>query len=85
LKHPLASPLYADLHGLPPVLILVGTHEALFDDSGRFAAKAADAGVQVQLDVWEEMIHVWPFFADILPEGRQAIEKMGAYIRARVP
>jgi epsilon-lactone hydrolase len=85
LKHPLASPLYADLHGLPPVLILVGTHEALFDDSSRFAAKAAEAGVQVQLDVWEEMIHVWPFFADILPEGRQAIEKMGAYIRARVP
>ena len=85
LKHPLASPLYADLRGLPPVLILVGTHEALFDDSSRFAAKAADAGVQVQLDVWEEMIHVWPFFADILPEGRQAIEKMGAYIRARVP
>lgn len=85
LKHPLASPLYADLHGLPPLLIMVGTHEALFDDSTRFAAKAQAAGVDVQLDVWEEMIHVWPYFADILPEGRQAIDKMGAYIKARIP
>ena len=85
LKHPLASPLYADLRGLPPLLIMVGTHEALFDDSTRFAAKAEAAGVEVQLDIWEEMIHVWPFFADILPEGRQAIDKIGDYIRARVP
>ena len=85
LKHPLASPLYSDLHGLPPLLIMVGTHEALFDDSTRFAAKAEAAGVQVQLDIWEEMIHVWPVFADILPEGRQAIDKIGDYIRARVP
>jgi epsilon-lactone hydrolase len=84
LKHPLASPLYADLHGLPPLLILVGTHEALFDDSTRFAAKAQAAGVEVQLDVWEEMIHVWPFFADILPEGRQAIDKIGEYVKARI-
>jgi len=85
LKHPLASPLYADLGGLPPLLIMVGTHEALFDDSTRFAAKARAAGVEVQLDIWEEMIHVWPFFADILPEGRQAIDKIGDYIKARIP
>jgi len=85
LKHPLASPLYADLHGLPPLLIMVGTHEALFDDSTRFAVKAQAAGVEVQLDIWPEMIHVWPIFADILPEGRQAIDKIGDYIRGRVP
>jgi epsilon-lactone hydrolase len=85
LKHPLASPLYADLRGLPPVLIMVGTHEALFDDSTRFAAKAEAAGVEAQLDIWEEMIHVWPFFADILPEGREAIGKIGDYIKARIP
>jgi epsilon-lactone hydrolase len=85
LKDPLASPLYADLRGLPPLLIMVGTHEALFDDSTRFAAKAEAAGVEVQLDIWEEMIHVWPFFADILPEGRQAIDKIGDYIKARIP
>jgi monoterpene epsilon-lactone hydrolase len=85
LKHPLASPLYSALHGLPPLLIMVGTHEALFDDSTRFAAKAEAAGVEAQLDIWEEMIHVWPVFADILPEGRQAIDKIGDYIRARIP
>jgi epsilon-lactone hydrolase len=85
LKHPLASPLHADLHGLPPLLIMVGTHEALFDDSTRFAAKAKAAGVEVQLDIWPQMIHVWPIFADILPEGRQAIDKIGDYVRGRVP
>jgi acetyl esterase/lipase len=85
LKHPLASPLYADLHGLPPLLILVGTHESLFDDSSRFASKAREAGVEVELDVWDEMIHVWPLFADMLPEGRAAIERIGAYVKARTP
>jgi monoterpene epsilon-lactone hydrolase len=64
LKHPLASPLYADLEGLPPLLIMVGTHEALFDDSSRFAAKAQAAGVEVEFE---------------------AIDKMGDYIRARIP
>jgi len=85
LKNPLASPLYADLHGLPPMLILVGTHESLFDDSTRFAAKAEAAGVEVELDIWEGMVHVWPLFADILPEGRQALEKIGEYVRMKVP
>jgi monoterpene epsilon-lactone hydrolase len=85
LKNPLASPLYAELHGLPPILILVGTHESLFDDSTRFAAKAEAAGVEVELDIWESMIHVWPLFADILPEGRAAIEKIGDYVRMRIP
>jgi epsilon-lactone hydrolase len=81
-KTPLASPLYADLKGLPPLLILVGTCEVLLDDSTRFAAKAKEAGVAVELEVWEEMIHIWPYFAAILPEGRQAIERMGTFIKA---
>ena len=85
LKHPLASPLYAALEGLPPMLILVGTHECLFDDSTRFASKAKAAGVPVELDIWEEMIHDWTLFADVLPEGREAIEKMGRYIRQAIP
>ena len=84
LKEPLASPLYADLHGLPPLLILAGTHDTLFDDSTRFAEKAAAAGVEVELDIWEEMIHVWPLFSDILPEGREAIGKIGRYVDARM-
>jgi acetyl esterase/lipase len=77
---PLASPLFADLRGLPPLLILVGTSEVLLDDSTRFAEKAKAAGVSVELEVWDEMIHIWPYFAAILPEARQAIERMGAFI-----
>jgi monoterpene epsilon-lactone hydrolase len=82
-KAPLASPLYADLKGLPPLLLLVGTSEVLLDDSTRFAAKARAAGVAVELEVWDEMIHIWPYFAAILPEARQAIDRMGAFIRQK--
>jgi acetyl esterase/lipase len=85
LKNPLASPLYADLHALPPLLILVGTNETLLDDSIRVADKARAAGVDVEIEVWDDMIHIWPFFAAILPEGQQAIERMGAYARGKVP
>src|SRR3546814_2047399 len=53
-RHPLASPLYADLHGLPPLLILVGTWEILHDDSTRMAERARGAGVDVNLPIWEE-------------------------------
>jgi acetyl esterase/lipase len=82
VRSPLASPLYADLAGLPPLLILVGTWEVLLDDSTRFAAKAKAAGVPVDLEVWEEMIHIWPFFAAVLPEARQAIERMAGFIKS---
>jgi monoterpene epsilon-lactone hydrolase len=84
-RHPLASPLHADLHGLPPLLIHVGTAETLLDDSVRLAARAKAAGVDVELDVWDEMIHVWHAFAPLLPEAEQAIAKLGAWMRARVP
>lgn len=84
LKHPLASPLYADLHGLPPLLILVGTNETLLDDSTRVADKARAAGVAVELEIWDDMIHIWPFFAAILPEGQQAIKRMGRFACDRV-
>jgi epsilon-lactone hydrolase len=84
LKTPLASPLYADLKGLPPMQILVGTWETLLDDSTRIADRAQAAGVEVDLQVWDEMIHIWPYFADIIPEGKEAIARMGAYIREKV-
>jgi epsilon-lactone hydrolase len=83
-KDPLASPLYADLTGLPPILILVGTWEVLLDDSTRFADRARKAGVEVRLEVWEEMIHIWPYFAPAIPEANQAIDQMAAYIREKV-
>jgi monoterpene epsilon-lactone hydrolase len=83
LKTPLASPLYADLHGLPPILIMVGSWEVLLDDSTRFADRARKAGVDVDLQVWEEMVHGWPSFAPLFPEAEQAIQVMGEYIRRR--
>ena len=80
-KSPLAAPLHADLTGLPPLLIQVGDAETLLSDSTRITEKAKKAGVKVELEVWPEMPHVWHLFAPILPEGQQAIEKIGKYVR----
>jgi len=80
-RTPLAAPLYGDLTGLPPLLIQVGSAETLLDDSKRLAERARSAGVDVTLEVWEDMIHVWQFFAATLPEGQQAIDRIGAFIR----
>jgi len=82
-RTPLAAPLYADLSGLPPLYIQVGTAETLLDDSNRIAERARKAGVDVTLEHWEDMIHVFQAFAPILPEGQQAVEKIGEYLRAR--
>jgi acetyl esterase/lipase len=83
-RTPLAAPLYANLHGLPPLLIQVGTAEALLDDSTRLAERARAAGVDVTLDPWEDMIHVWQFFAEMLPEGQDAIDRIGEFTRKRL-
>jgi len=80
-RTPLAAPLYADLAGLPPLLIQVGTAETLLDDATRLAAKAKQVGVEVTLEEWDDMIHVFQLFASRLAEGQQAIEKIGAYVR----
>jgi acetyl esterase/lipase len=82
-EEPLISPLFADLAGLPPMLIQVGEAETLLDDSVMFAAKAADAGVDVTLEVWDEMPHVWQFFAPMLDEANAAIESIGNYLAER--
>lgn len=80
-KDPLASPLHANYHGLPPLLIQVGGTETLLDDSTRVAEKAKAAGVKVDLEVWDEMVHVWHVFAKLLPEGQQAIDRIGQYVQ----
>jgi acetyl esterase/lipase len=80
-RHPLASPLYADLRGLPPLLVMVGTHEMLHDDSTRLAEKARAVGVNVTLEIAQDMVHIWPFFAAILPEGQDAVDRIGAYVQ----
>jgi monoterpene epsilon-lactone hydrolase len=82
-KNPLVSPLHADYRGMPPMLIHVGEAEILLDDATRVAERAKQAGVEVQLEVWDDMIHVWHVFAKILPEGQQAIDKIGKFVIAR--
>ncbi len=79
--NPLISPAYADLHGLPPLLIHVGNDEVLLDDSNIIAEHAQAANVPVQFTVWEGMWHVFQAFASVLPEGQQAIGQIGTFIR----
>jgi acetyl esterase/lipase len=79
-RSPLASPLCADLHALPPLLILVGSDERLLSDATRLTAKARAAGVTVDLEVWDRMQHGWHVLAAFLPEGRQALARIGEFI-----
>jgi acetyl esterase/lipase len=81
-KDPLVSPVHGDFRGLPPMLIHVGDAEILLDDATRVAERAKAAGVKVELEVWDDMIHVWHVFAKILPEGQQAIDKIGKWVVA---
>lgn len=83
-RSPLASPLFADLRGLPPLLVQVGDAELLLDDATRFASRARAAGVDVTLEVWEEMFHVWHAFAEILPEAAQACERIATWLEPRL-
>ncbi|MFZ2628708.1 MAG: alpha/beta hydrolase [Rugosibacter sp.] len=81
-ESPLASPLFADLTGLPPLLIQVGSEEVLLDDALRLNAAAKAAGINVSLEVWDGMMHVWHLMAAMIPEGKQAIQGIGKYIAA---
>ena len=81
---PYISPLYGDLHGLPPLLIYVGDYDTLLDDSTRFAAKAADAGVDVTLRVGEKMVHCYPLLAPLIPEASQALAEICEFIKAHL-
>jgi acetyl esterase/lipase len=79
-RTPLASPLHADYRGLAPLLVHVGAAETLLDDAVRLARRAGAADVDVRLQVWPEMIHVWHFFHPMLDAGRRAIAEGGAFI-----
>ncbi|TCF97248.1 alpha/beta hydrolase [Paraburkholderia strydomiana] len=78
--HPYASPVYADLRGLPPLFIMAGSTEVLLDDSRRVAANARAAGVDCELEVWKKMPHVWPIFAPFIPEANWALDRAAAFI-----
>ena len=88
-NHPIeteeASPAYADLTGLPPILIQVGSTEILMDDAVKLARTAGLAGVETQLEIWPQMIHVWHLFAAELEEARRAVAGATAWMNRRLP
>ena len=82
--NPLISPVYADLTGLPPLHIHVGGDEILLDDSRRIAEHAREAGVECEIHVWPEMLHIFPYFAPLLPDGHvswQALRQMADFVK----
>nr|MBA2280052.1 alpha/beta hydrolase fold domain-containing protein [Acidimicrobiia bacterium] len=81
---PTASPLFADLDGLPPLLVHVGDAEVLLDDATRFAQRAEAAGVDVTLDVQPEMIHVWHLFGGFVPEADTAVAAVARWLDEKV-
>jgi len=80
---PLISPLYGDFRGLPPILVHASEDEVLRDDAIRVASAARDAGVDVELQLWPHVPHVWQFFAAVLPEARASLDATTRFVRAR--
>lgn len=83
-EDPLVSPIFADLSGLPPTLVHAGGADILADDGRRVADRLNAAGVDATLDEWDEMVHVWHSMAPILPEGRQAVDRIGDFVRRHI-
>ena len=81
LTNPLVSPVFADLRGLPLLLIQVGSDEILLDDSITLAEKAKSAGVDVSLSIWDDMWHAWPVLGELIPESGMAFEEMNQFVR----
>jgi monoterpene epsilon-lactone hydrolase len=82
-RTPQASPLFADLASLPPMLIQVGSEEVLLSEPTQLAEAAGLARVDVTLRIWPDMVHIWPFFP-MISAGARAIEESSAWIRARM-
>jgi acetyl esterase/lipase len=78
-RDPYASPLYGELSGLPPTLILVGSDEVLRDDAVRMADKMRIAGCSVEIEVWQHMWHAWQMLMRVMPEARAAIARIAAF------
>lgn len=77
---PLASPIYAAIHGIAPVYVIVGEAEEMLSEALTFTHNAAMAGVHIKLEVWPKMIHNFPLWHSLLPEGKDAIKKAGEFI-----
>jgi monoterpene epsilon-lactone hydrolase len=81
-RDPLISPVFANVSGLPPMLIQVGDDEILLNDSTRLAEKLEAAGIDVEIEIWPNMWHVFQMFIGKMPESKKAVEKMGSYIKS---
>jgi acetyl esterase/lipase len=84
IKHPYVSPVYANPKGLPPIYIQASNHEILKHDTLRFEENAKAAGVEIEVELWDKMVHVWHAFAPNIPEAGRAINKIGDYIFEKV-
>ncbi len=84
-RNPLASPVFGDYHGIPPLLVQAGEHEMLRDDSIRAAKKAATDGAKVTLEIYPGMFHVFQSHEPLLPEAKQSIQHMADFMHALVP
>jgi monoterpene epsilon-lactone hydrolase len=84
-RDPLVSPLYADLTGLPPMIIHAGEHEILRDDSLRLAERARQAGVSVEIKLWPTVPHVWQMAHQLIPEGRESLRLVNEFLDRQVP
>ncbi len=84
LDDPLISPAEGDPHGLPPILLHIGSADILYPDAERFARKAQAAGVRIDLESWPDMMHVW-HAAAMMPEARRAIRRIGEWVQAHIP
>lgn len=82
--NPYISPIYGDPAGLPPTLIQAGSDEILRDDAVRMADKMRAAGCAVELELWEQMPHVWHLYARFVPEARRAVARVGEFLQARM-
>ena len=80
---PLASPLHADLAGLPPTRVHLGDDEVLLDDAIRFVERAVAAGVDARVDVWEGMVHGFPVGVGLLAASAEALNLIGAFLAER--
>lgn len=80
---PYVSPALADLSGLPPLLVLVGSDEVLYDDALRIVEHAQSVGCDARLVVGEGQAHIWPLFHQILTAGQEALDELGAFARAK--
>ena len=84
LEDPYISPLFADLRGFPPLLIQAAGRDVLLDDATRLAAQARSADLDVILQVWPGMVHIFQLGAGFVPEARKAVESIASFLQQHV-